>query len=136
MDTRRITLIARNPRKPQRDWDFTNPAGTRIIFVDSLAFLPYALDRGVRESNHDIERVVIDDTGTPLQFLEFLSTLPHEFSGDVVFLGEDGGGFLSSASRGDGRVLYSLEQADIDFYLQTNSLTFPGEHRAPQFALA
>lgn len=139
MDRRRITLIARNPRKVQRDWDFTNPTGSRIIFVDSLAFLPYALDRGVREPGYDVERVIIDDTGTPLQFLEFLATLPAEFTGDVVFLSDAGTGFLSSAGRGDGRVLYTMKAADIAFYLQTNSLTWPEtaeEKRAPQLAIA
>lgn len=138
MDRRRITLIARNPRKAQRDWDFTNPTGSRIIFVDSLAFLPYALDRGVREPGYDIERVIIDDTGTPLQFLEFLATLPAEFAGDVVFLSDGGTGFLSSAGRGDGRVLYSMRTVDIEFYLQTNSLTWPEaaeEIRVPHLAM-
>lgn len=139
MDRRRITLVTRNPRKVQRDWDFTNPTGSRIVFVDSLAFLPYALDRGVREPGYDVERVIIDDTGTPLQFLEFLATLPAEFTGDVLFLSDAGTGFLSSAGRGAGRVLYSMKSADIAFYLQTNSLVWPQAAegiRVPHLAMA
>src|SRR2546428_2861112 len=138
-DFRRITLIAREPRKAQRDWDFTNPAGNRIVFVDSLAFLPYAIDQGMKEAGHDIQRVVIDRTGTPVQFLELLATLPAEFGGDVLYTSGDGKNFLSSVARGDGRLLYSLTDEDLQFYLQTNSLTwqsFPGELRAPQYAMA
>src|SRR5438105_8960251 len=100
-DRRRITLIARNPKKVQRDWDFTNPTGSHLVFVDSLAFLPYALDRGVNEAEHDVERVIIDEAGTALQFLEFLSTLPNEFFGDVLSIG-DSKSFLSAVGRGDG----------------------------------
>ena len=139
MDCRRITLIARNPRMVQRDWDFTNPASTRIVFVDSLAFLPSAIERGIGEPDYDVERVIIDTTGTPLQFLEILSMVPAEFAGDFLFLAEDGKGFLSSAGRGAGRVLYTMNKQDIDFYMQTNSLTwpeFPGQLRSTELAMA
>lgn len=139
-DRRRITLVARNPKRVQRDWDFTNPAGSHLVFVDSLAFLPYALDRGVQDPEHDVERVIIDDAATALQFLEFLSTLPSEFAGDVLSIGDSGKSFLSSVVRGDGRVLYSLNDDDLEFYFQVNSLTWPAasaEKLQPrQFALA
>jgi len=124
-DRRRITLIARDPRKVQRDWDFTNPAGNRIVFVDSLAFLPYAVDRAVREADCDVERVVVDNIGTAVQFLEFLSAVPIEFSGDILHINAEGKAFLSSTGRGDGRHLYNLTRDDLAFYLQTNNLTWP-----------
>jgi hypothetical protein len=131
-DHRRITLIARNPRKVQRDWDLTNPAGSHLVFVDSLKFLPYALDQ-----EHDVERVIIDGAASALQFLEFLTTLPTEFAGDVISIGEDGKSFLSSVGRGDGRVLYALNEEDFHFYLQVNSLTWAAVQLQPrQFALA
>ena len=131
-DRRRITLIARNPRKVQRDWDLTNPAGSHLVFVDSLKFLPYALDQ-----EHDVERVIIDGAASALQLLEFLSTIPAEFGGDVLSIGEDGKSFLSSVGRGDGRVLYALNDEDLQFYLQVNSLTCPAAQLQPrQFALA
>jgi hypothetical protein len=139
-DRRRITLIVRNPKKVQRDWDFTNPAGSKLVFVDSMKFLPYALDRGVKSTEYDVERVIIDGTATALQFLEFLSMLPPEFAGDVISIGEDGKSFLSSVGRGDGRLLYSLTEKDFNFYLQVNSLTWPvvpGAQLQPrEFALA
>ena len=131
-DHRRITLIARNPRKVQRDWDLTNPAGSHLVFVDSLKFLPYALDQ-----EHDVERVIIDGAASASQFLEFLSTLPAEFAGDVLSIGDEGKSFLSSVGRGDGRLLYALTDTDLAFYLQVNSLTWPTVPVEPrQFALA
>ncbi len=123
MDQRRITLIARHPGMPERTWDDTEQGGSRLIFVDSLSFLPFALDRGINELGHDVDRLIIDRTGTAVQFLELLASLPGEFLGDVLFVRGDGAGFLSSPGRGSsGRVLYELKPADIDFYLATHAL--------------
>ena len=137
-DRRRITLVTRDPKTPQRDWDLTNPAGSRIIFVDSIAFLPHAIARGMNE-NHDIERVIIDRTGNTLQFIELLAALPAEFAGDVLFTPAEGKAFLSSRSRGDGRLLYAMTTEDVEFYLQTHALAGPfatSDRRATQFATA
>jgi hypothetical protein len=132
-DNRRITLVARTAGMAARDWDFSNPMGSRIVFVDALPFLSPAIDRGVTESGYDLERVIIDGTATATQFLELLATLPNTFLGDILFVGRDGRGFLSSAGRGDGRVLYSLSEHDLEFYLHTNALLWAS---APQAALA
>jgi len=137
-DSRRITLVARHPGHASRDWDFSNPIGNRIIFVDAPRFLPHAIQQGIT-SGYDLERVIIDGAGTAMQFLELLTSLPHEFAGDVVFVSGNGSGFISSAGRGDGRVLYSLKEGDLGFYLQTHGLlwaSFPGELRVGQRASA
>src|ERR1043165_2079276 len=123
-DRRRVTLISRDPKIQQRDWDQSNPAGSHLIFVDSVNFLPHAIARGLTEDGYATERVVIDRTGTALQFVEFLSTLPVEFAGDVLYIARDGKAFLSSRSRGDGRILYMMGSNDVEFYLQTNALTW------------
>jgi hypothetical protein len=120
-DSRRITLVARHPGHASRDWDFSNPMGSRIIFVDAPAFLPHAVYRGI-DTGYDLERIIIDGTGTPKQFLELLASLPYQFAGDVLFISGNGSGFVSSPGRGDGRVLYSLEACDLEFYLQTHGL--------------
>src|SRR2546430_336842 len=123
-DDRRITLVARHPNAPGRQWDESNP-NSRLIFLDALAFLRFAIDRGVNELGEDVERVVIDRTGTALQYLEALSKLPAEFVGDVLFVMNDGNGFLSSVGRGGDRVLYALAENDVNFYLETNRLVWP-----------
>ena len=123
-DSRRITLIARHPGMPERAWDDSTCGRSRLIFVDSLSFLPFALDRGINELGQDVDRVIIDRTGTAVQFLELLASLPHEFVGDVLFVRGDGAGFLSSQGRGGDRVLYALSVSDVDFYLMTHGLLY------------
>ena len=120
-DSRRITLVARHPGHAGRDWDHSNPVGSRIIFVDSLAFLPHAIERGV-QAGYDLQRIIIDRTGTPTQFLDLIASIPHEFTGDVLFVSPEDRVFLSSPGRGDGRLLYSLGENDLEFYLQTSGL--------------
>lgn len=132
-DKRRITLIARHPGMQGRDWDQSNCAKSRLLFIDALSFLPHAIDRGVKELGQDVERVIIDRTGTAMQYLELLASLPNEFAGDVLFVRGDGDGFLSAIGRGGDRVLYAVTQEDVAFYLETHALVSPkvSENIAP-----
>ncbi len=134
-DRRHITMIARRPGMCDRSWDDSAGGGNRLIFVDSLSFLPFALDRGIKELGYDIDRVIIDHTGNAVEFLELMSSLPYEFLGDLLFVRGDGAGFLSAIARGGDRILYSLAPQDIDFYLLThNLLRTPAEQSLPQIA--
>lgn len=121
-DQRRITLIARRPGPFERSWDATRDAANRIIFLEALTVLRYALDGGIAEMQQDVERVVIDRCATPVQYLELLSALPGEFTGDVLYIGGDDRGFLSATGRGGDRVIYSLSARDVDFYLEAHGL--------------
>jgi hypothetical protein len=123
-DHRRITLVARQPGVSRRNWDESNPK-TRLIFVDALKFLGHAIEGGINELGKDVHRVIIDRTGTAVQYLQSLAALPSQFVGDVVFVMSDGHGFLSSVGRGGDRVLYALDVRDVNFYLETNRLVFP-----------
>jgi hypothetical protein len=120
-DNRRITLVARDPGAEPLNWDESNPRN-RLLFIDSISFLRLAIDRGINEHDQDVERVIIDRRGTALQFLEALSSLPPEFVGDVLFVMNDGNGFLSSLGRGGDRVLYAVSPQDVGFYLETHGL--------------
>jgi hypothetical protein len=120
-DNRRITLIARDPGQDQLNWDESNPMN-RLIFIDAISFLRLAIERGINEHHQDVERVIIDRQGTAVQFLQALATLPSEFVGDVLFVMDDGNGFLSSIGRGGDRVLYAVGERDIEFYLETHGL--------------
>jgi|ERR1019366_2654671 hypothetical protein len=114
-DPRRITLLARAAASPTRAWNVSRKAPNRVIFVDAVSMLNFALDR----ANHDVDRVLIDGTATSTEYLELLSTLPREFVGDVLFMPAAGNSFLSTVGRGGGRLLYSLLPNDVEFYLQT-----------------
>ncbi len=137
-DNRRVTLVARHTGNSSRDWDFSHPLGSRLVFVDSPSFLPLAIESGF-ELGQDIERVIVDRSGSADQLLQLIASLPQEFVGDILFISDSGRGFLSAPGRGDGRILYSLSERDVDFYLQTSNLlwtSFPGEIRVSQVAVA
>lgn len=117
---RRITLVASAPTKPDLDWRMTST--TRLAFVATIAALRFALDQVIAEPGLDVERIVVDRTGTAEEFLDLLAHVPSEFAGDVVFLRDDGGGFISATGRGGDRVLYSLKPYDVRFYLEMHDL--------------
>ena len=121
-DSRRITLITRTARSPQRGWDTSPNASNRLIFLRAFTVLRYALARGVAEMEQDVERVILDHSSTAADFLDLLTSLPAEFTGDVLLIRDDDSGFLSATGRGGDRVLYALSTSDIEFYLETHGL--------------
>jgi len=125
-DMRRITLVSRADCSPNRSWDTTLDAPNRVIFL-RLAVLHDALGRGVAELEEDVERVILDHSATAVDFLELLTNLPPEFTGDALLIRDDDTGFLSSTGRGGDRVLYALSACDTDFYLDTHGLLAPAE---------
>lgn len=126
-DPRRITLITRSARSPHRGWDTSLHAPNRLIFLKAFTVLQYALARGVAEMEQDVERVILDHSSTAADYLELLTSLPSEFTGDVLLIRDDESGFLSATGRGGDRVLYALSANDIEFYLDTHGLLAPAE---------
>jgi hypothetical protein len=126
MESRRITLVTRAAtRHAERAWNFSDEALSRVIVVGSFTVLRYALEGSMSEMARDVERLVIDRTASPSQYLELLSTLPAEFVGDVLYIRDDEGAFLSAAGRGAGRMIYALSPQDLQFYLATHELVLP-----------
>lgn len=117
----RITLVASPPTKPDLDWRVT-AASTRLAFVGTLNALRFALDVAITDAGLDIERVVCDRAGSADDFLDLLAGVPGEFVGDIVFLRDDGSGYISAMGRGGDRVLYSLTARDVRFYLEAHDL--------------
>jgi hypothetical protein len=120
-DPRRISLVGRPQRMPHRDWDDSQDAASRLLFVESLTVLRHAIDHGI-EMGVDVERVIIDRLGDAQKFLELIASLHYDFLADVVFITRDDHGFLSSMGRGGNRVLYALGPDDVRFYLETHEL--------------
>jgi hypothetical protein len=128
-DTRRITLVTRAACSPQRGWNTSFDAANRIIFLKAYSVLRYALGLGVAEMQQDVERVILDHSSTASEFLDLLTTLPAEFTGDVLLIRDDDSGFLSATGRGGDRVLYALSAHDIEFYLDTHGLLAPATYQ-------
>jgi CheY-like chemotaxis protein len=122
MDKNRITLVSCSLNASSRTWAFNREGMSRLIHVPDFRLLGAALDAGISEGERDIERVIVDETADPGEFLELLSGLPSAFRGDVLYLQSGGKVFLSATGRSDERVLYSLKTLDLDFYLQVYAL--------------
>jgi hypothetical protein len=116
---RRITLVNSAERT---FWNAGADTRSRIVFAASLKILRYALDGAIRDFEEDLERVIIDRTATPGDFLDILASLPEKFTGDVVYANGQEPGYLSAVGRGGGRVLYALNADDLGFYLETQGL--------------
>jgi len=121
-DTRRITLLARGHTTPDRDWQPQTNATTRLVTIESMTVLRYTLKHAVSDIDLDIERVVLDRSFSPAEYLDLLAALPPEFSADVLLIRGDDSGYLSSAGRGGNRTIYSLQAHDVRFYLEANAL--------------
>ena len=109
-DDSRLTIVV--TRAPRQQWN-----GENAIFTDCT--------RGIHDAAaaHDVERVILDRSVTSEEFLHLLAELPAELTGDVMFIRNDGGAFLSATARGGARVLYALAAHDVNFYLATHALS-------------
>lgn len=132
-DTRRITLISRPPQLPERAWDRSTQAESRLVMLDSFTVLKYAIARPVVDLDVDVERIILDRSSSASDFLALLAALPHQFTGDVVMIRDDETGFLSSTGRGGDRVLYATSADDMRFYLDAHGLVVSGRERVLQF---
>ncbi len=121
-DTRRITLISRPPQLPERHWDVSAEAASKLVMLDSFTVLRYAMARPLVDLDADVERIVLDRSCSASEYLALLAQLPHQFTGDVLMVRDDESGFLSANGRGGDRVLYALSPNDLRFYLLTHGL--------------
>lgn len=120
---RRITLV--NTRDRSRDWAVSEDAPSRIVFGSFFKVIRHTLKGELHELGEDIERVIIDRTATPAEFLELLANVSETFAGDLIFIRESETSYVSAVGRGGGRVLYALRPEDVRFYLETHGLIAP-----------
>ncbi len=121
--SRRITLVSRHTRLPERQWQDSIDSPVRVVLLDSFTVLRHMVASSLVL---DVERIVLDRSSSASDFLTLLAELPSEFTGDVVMIRDDETGFLSSAGRGGDRILYALSSDDACFYLETHNLVVPG----------
>lgn len=110
----RLTIVNATPER-RAGWDGAF-SGSDVVDILDFGMLSSTLRRALHEQSCDVERVIIDGAASAISCLEFLATLPHCFSGDVLFISEEGRTFLSATGRGGDRVLYMLEAEDVLFY--------------------
>jgi hypothetical protein len=118
----RITLIIRDETLREEHGGFLHPPAGPLVFFDGADALRLAVPAALTDQELDIERVIIDRTGTAEQLLEFLVRIPPQFGGDVLILRHHGGGLLSTTVRGGGRTLLQITPWDVPFYLHAHNL--------------
>ncbi len=120
---RRITLI--NSLDHSRHWSLGDDAPSRIVLCSFFKIIRHTLKGEMHELGEDIERVIIDRTASPAEFLEMLAHLSENFAGDLIFIRDGETAYASSIGRNGGRVLYALRPDDVRFYLETHGLVAP-----------
>lgn len=121
MSDRRLTLIARDSGKPHMDWNHAGLRHAGVAFTESTAALERALAAGI-DMGFDIGRIIVDRTGAGDEFLDLLTALPSEYTGDALLIRDDGSGVLSAMGRGGDRTLHALNVHDVRFYLEAHDL--------------
>jgi hypothetical protein len=110
-----VTLLLEGS-SPTTDWARFGEL-VHMVRVPSFQILDGALATGMNDLGIGIDAIVIDRAIDEDQLLGLLSHLLIEFRGDVLAIMEDGSAYLSTLSRGDGRLLHHLGTEDIEFYL-------------------
>jgi hypothetical protein len=117
----RISVIARAAGAVQRDWRSSSSTPS-IIFVDPTGSPMPMLSAAVSDPTLDVARVILDGGSTTRQFLNVLASAPTGSLADILWICDDGSGYLSSVGRGGDRVLYALRAEDVRFYLEVSDL--------------
>jgi hypothetical protein len=134
MKNQRITLICRDSHTPDRDWNLSKGASSRIILTEQVNVMRYAVGETAAEMGVDVERIILDRVSCADNYLQLLSELPHYFTGDALYLKTDGSGFLSATGRGGDRRIYQLSATDIRFYLETAGIVTGSTFSRPMAA--
>lgn len=114
--TKPVTLVLSSDSERAATWKRLSQERC-VIRVSNYALLCGALQSGIHELGREVDRVVFDQSIDSATFLDFLSSLPDGFRGDILFIESAGRGFLSAMGRIDERAFYKLGAEDIEFYL-------------------
>jgi len=132
---RKLTIVLTRTEVNKKSWEGMFPGSPIIVLKEIELVREILLTQGML-GHGEIERVVLDGEIEPLAFLDFLSTVPPRFLGDILFITSAGSGFLSSSvPRGDGRVLYPLLNRDVAFYIRLH-FDQVGHRELPSLAVA
>lgn len=118
---RRLTLVVRDPYKPDIDWNYAAPTGEALTFLHSRCALRAALS-AASELELDVGRVIVDRAAKQDDLLDLFTALPSEFAGDALCIRDDGSAVMSAPGRDGDRILYSLDVHGVRFYLETLNL--------------
>ncbi len=112
-----ITLLKSRPGWQGIRWS----RGPLIRRVDSLDQIVRAMS-GVTTAAASVARIVIEEAIEGTAFLNLITSLPGDFSGDVLFISAFDRAFLSSRADDGSRHLYFIEGRAIEQYADAHGL--------------
>lgn len=124
MPKRLITLVA-SP-KDKAKWGCGSRPDDTVIAVPNVGVLRSMIAERSASDGFWIERIVLDRSVSSAEFLVFLTELPDEIQGDVLYVESENRTFLSAAGPEGRRVLYLLTDVDLNFYCAVNALCTAG----------
>jgi CheY-like chemotaxis protein len=116
-----VTLLA-TPLDESISWNTADRLIQRCTMKDILA-----VSTAQTFAAMPLDRIVIDGPLPSREFLVLLATLHPSFTGDVLWIHGQGRAFLSAMASPGPRVMYSLREADIEFYVDVHGLRRQGE---------
>lgn len=121
--TKHLTLVSLAADAEERWQKDGISAIERLIHVRNINTTQEAVRASLGVAAVRIERVIIDDASVDaVRFIRFVTSLPEEFRGDVLYIAGENSAFLSSATRDGGRAMYELDDDDVRFYAAANGL--------------
>lgn len=133
----RATLVFIGNEQELVEWSKMAANDSRIITVWNLNLLKDSLHLAQSFLDVEVVRVIFDRSVDAEEWLEFLTTMPAGFRGDVLYVAKEKKGYLSAVGRTDERVMYKLKPQDLDFYLDVCGVTpceeivYAGEAASP-----
>jgi Response regulator containing CheY-like receiver domain and AraC-type DNA-binding domain len=116
---KRLTLLCSSPQATIA-WESSGKSGSRTVKMPDFRGLE-TIAFSSKEQRAAIGRIVLDGVLAFPDFLAFLASLPDDSTADVLLI-ENDKAFLSAATNDGRRVLYGLNEGDLDFYCQINAL--------------
>ena len=102
-------------------WTSAKSAGQYTIVRD-IDFLERTLHSAIFQAAGDAARVVIDGGALLDRFLVLVSGLPDSFHGELLFIGRDGSGYLSTRELKTVRTVKNLSPTEVEIYLRWHNL--------------
>ena len=115
-----VTLVAAADTELER-WSASQASGLYMLVPDT-AMLESMLRSPVVRATGEIIRVVFDGGFDLDRYLLLIATLPDRFNGEVLFIREDGSGYLSTRELKTERTVKAISAMDVEVYLRWHGL--------------
>lgn len=115
-----VTLVTAADAELAR-WTAGEDAGRYMVVPDS-DMLESMLRSPVVRATGEIVRVVFDGGIDLDRFLLLVATLPDRFDGEILFIRENGSGYLSTRELTTTRTVKAISEMDVEVYLRWHGL--------------